>query len=270
MKQGITERSAVQQYPIGMRLTLDERVFRYARASDNTYGHPATTATQLRRGYGVYSGILGVPTENSVAAANAAIGAARVSYTTIGAFAANRFQGGYMVFDTGAGYGHAYRIKAHPASSGAGVTVVFILGERLAHAVTAGDGIVLFESPYLDVRSGRQEAIEGVAGAINAGYGAYIGVPLVDALAGEFLWVQVKGPAFIVSAAGTDGATVVQRLMMWNVDGSVTPLATSIGAVQSHQIAGYLLPVTQTALTPPAVGAASPSALDYIYLTGND
>lgn len=265
MLQDIYTRSATQVYPIGMPYRRDNRRFRYCRIGDGTYGLAIANATQVRRAYGVHSAIKGTPTENSVTSAQTAIGGQTITITSIGAFTANYFQDGIIGFD-GALYGYYFKIRSHPASGGAGEEIVFTLDGPVGVLVAAGNAVLLFPSPYADVRSPRQEAIEAV-GNMLSGRAWFPGVPLVDGLAGEYIWVQTRGPAYLVSASGVDGVAVVDRQMMWNVDGSVTPLATSIGATQSHQIAGFLLPATQSALAPPQVGAASPSALDYLWLT---
>lgn len=264
MKQDIYARSTTLNYPIGFVVVKDEREFVYSRVGSGIHGVPAAWATRVRMGYGVSSAIRAVPVEDSVVAVAGVPGSRYLAVTAIAAFAANYFQGGMIRFD-GASYGISYRIKSHPASLAPGDIVVLTLADFIGDAIALGEGCCLFESKYADVRSPRQEAIE-VVPTMNAGRDSFLGMPMCQGLAGEYIWVQRKGPTFIISAGGADGVAQADRCMVWNQDGSVVPLGTIVGASQSYQIAGYLIPATQTAAVVPQVGAASPDALDYIDL----
>lgn len=262
--------SAVQNYLIGSRMVdpNTSRVFHYAQVGDGTYG--ATLApTMIRLAYGVSSVILSNDPEYSVAGANALIGARQVVVTSIGVYPANHFQNGHLVLGA-AGYGAQYVIASHGASAAGGAAVVFTLRSPLLAAMTAGDVIALYRNRYADVRSPRQGAIEGLA-AVNLGRESFVGACTgVQALAGQFCWVQTWGPAFVVSGSGAEGTNMDERQLLWDRDGSVELVNIDYPLAQARQFAGYLIPATNTAAVMPAVGApGGRDGMMYMMLTGD-
>lgn len=252
-EQKYWQRSAVQNYVIGSRMQ-DEigRAFRYSQVGDGTYG-ATLAATQVRRAYGVYSAVLSNDPEYSVTTVAVPPGRLQVPVLSIGAFPANHFQNGHLVIGSGASFGFQYRIRSHPASTAPGQTIVFTLYEPILVALGLGETTALYRNRYADVRSMRQEAIEAI-GAVNLGRVSVVGAPLVDALAGEFLWLQVKGPAFVVSGSGAEGTNMDERQLLWDRDGSVELVNIDYPLAQARQYAGYLIAATNTALVLPAVG----------------
>lgn len=264
--------SVNQNYVIGSRMEDDMgRVFRYSEVGDGTYGVTAV-ATQLRTAYGAYSAIVAAVIENSVAVAAAVAGARTVTYgPAIAAFPANHFQNGLLQYidATGAFTGTA-RIASHPAAI-LGGNCVLTLKDPLPLAIALGGQLILNRNMYADIRSMRQEAIEGV-GVININYNSQVGIPLVNALAGEFFWLQVRGPAFLVPAGGNEGTLMYDRLIDFDFDGSgQLHLLEYFPAVtqQCRNHAGYMIPCTQSALVAPAVAAAHTGCLYIMLEVGN-
>lgn len=249
-----TERADVLRYDIGSRLAMGDRVFHYAHIGvSGGYGITAQP-TQVRMAYGVSSSIWPGTDETNVTGVQALVGARSIQYVTAGIFPANRFAGGYIAISGGAAYGASARIQSHPLSAAPGDTVVLTLEDPLPITVPVGSVATLYVSPYYNIISPRQGAIEAIANPNNQRL-SICGVPLVTGLADEYIWVQTWGPALVVSGAGTEGTNIEERELVWdNQDGSVQLVATVRAAGRSFQHAGYIIPATNSAVALPAVG----------------
>ncbi|MBA7695152.1 hypothetical protein ES703_103774 [subsurface metagenome] len=268
VEQWPTVRSATQRYSIGSRLQLDDRVLRYARINDATYG-PTNAPTQVRIAYGVSSVVFAASDENNViGAVGGGIGDTTLQYVTTAAIPAGRYDGGYISIGGGAGYGASVRILTQPIAAAGGTTITLQLVDPLPIIIAAGSAAALYASPYASIESPRQGAIEGI-GAVNSGRQTFLGVPLVNGLKGEWVWVLTSGPAFVVSGSGVEGTNMDERQLVWDRDGSVELAQIDYPAPQSRQMAGYILPATNSALALPAVGVpGGPDGMMYMMLQG--
>jgi len=260
-----TEASAIQRYSIGTRMHMGERVFRYARVKDGSYGMTAFP-TRLDLGFGVASGVWAGSDETSVTGAVAGIaGGTTLQYVSAAAIPAGRFNGGYINIGGGLAYGVTCRILTQPVAAGGGVTITLVLEDPLPMAVAAGSACALFRSKYADVYSPNQATAEAINNP-NLQYLTILGIPLVEGLAGQFQWIQTWGPGFVVSGGGTEGQNIEERQLVWdNQDGSVQLVGPFYAGVRSFQYAGALIPITQSALALPAVGVpAGPQGMMYI------
>jgi len=264
-EQDVTQRSATQRYRIGSRLVKGGRTFHYAHIGDGTYG-VTVQPTQVRLAYGVSASIWAATDENNVTGAVVApLGARTITYVTTGAIVANQFAGGFISVGA-APYGVTVQIKSHPAA-GAGATVVLTLEDPLPAAVPAGTAVALYRSPYANIISPRQAAIEGCADP-NTNQQTFLGVPLVEGLAGEYIWVQTWGPACVVSGSGAEGTNPHERQLVWDAgDGSVQLVGGEYALARSWQYAGYILPTTNSAVALPTVGVpGGPDGMLYMML----
>ena len=262
--------SAVKNFVTGARKQLpDGRTFRYSQVGTGAFGVTAV-ATMVRPSWGVYSAIVAAVIETSVAAANAVLGAYSFVYTSIAAFPANHFQGGFAEY-VHLGITYNVRIASHPLSAAGGAAVVITLSDPLPTAITAADVVNLHRCGYADVRSSAQEGVEAIP-KVNDTFCTTIGVPLVAALEDEWFWLQVKGPAFVVPAGGNEGTVGYDRTVMFDTDGSVQRAALDYitaapGACRSKP--QQIIPCTQNALVLPQVPAACTGCV-YIMLDLGD
>jgi len=185
-KQGIYEASDHQNYVLGSRLQLGDRVFRYAKAGGT-----------------LNCDLLAVPGyEQLVAfttiAANAVAGASSVVIDVAatdgpngdGEIAANLLAGGYLVVFPGSNNSFVRGIVTNTAVPAGGGEMTLRLSEPIPVALTAdtmhGECMA---SPYLDILTG------------NYPQRGKVGVPTVAATDGQFLWIQTWGPCWIAPQA---------------------------------------------------------------------
>jgi hypothetical protein len=224
-RQDIYEVSAIQNYELGTRLQLDDRVFRYAKAG------------------GTLNPDLGAKTALHQLVAIAALAAASVSGTksvsltvaatdginSDGAIAANELQGGYIVIYTHAGYTIVRKIVSNTAVAAGGGTMVVTIDKPLPCALTAttmhGECIA---SPYLNVQTG------------NFPTRSVVGVPTMPATEGQYLWIQTWGPCWIAPQAEVSVGNN-NRLVVFRHDGSIDEFDTTDANVAKAQIAGFVI-----------------------------
>lgn len=143
--------------------------------------------------------------------ANAAVGDTTITTTSTVTMTANQAAGGYVMVTVTPGQGYIYKIKSHPAASGA--VVVLTLEDPIQVALTAaGSKIDVIASPY-----------SGVIINPSTASGTPVGVAVYPITANYYGWVQTKGPANVLA----DGAiTVGTSLAASNgTNGAVEPLA---------------------------------------------
>lgn len=184
----LTLNESTPSMDLGARIeTSDGRAFRYAKAG----------AVALVPGH-----LLQAPAEitnhQSCAVASAAVGATKIT-VTLGATAvtANQYAGGWLVENNAAG-GHAYLIKSHPAAD-LSTACVFTLEDPIIAAMTnATTTVDLVLSPYAGV-------LDNPASASSAP----VGVAVTPITATYYGWIQVAGPAAILSDGGSTVGTNV-------------------------------------------------------------
>jgi hypothetical protein len=180
---------SVQQNDIGSCVfTPDGRAFRYAKA-----GASAITAGQLQLAPAPKTNH-----HNCALAADASAGANQIT-VTLGATAAtaNEYKDGFVIFSDVSPEGIALKIEGHPAA-GSGEDLTLTLTDALPEDATTSSEVSLVHNSWNGV-------VEGTSTTQKPA-----GVALVDISAGEFGWLQTKGPAPLLADSTIDlGATVV-------------------------------------------------------------
>lgn len=174
----INSDSATAQMPLGTYAeTNDGRGFRYVKMG-------ATV--------GVAGRIYQAPAEDTsnfqnIAAAVSAIGDTTVTTTGTVTLTANQLAGGFLTFSTGTtGTGLVYRIKSHPAATGA--VVVITLEDPITVATTGTVKIDMHPNPYNGV-------VITPAGSATS---CPVGVSNNIITASQFGWLQTHGPAAVL------------------------------------------------------------------------
>jgi len=174
MTQSPWQQSTTQRYPIGTRLQCGERVWRYA--------HILSTAVSTR-------GKLMVCTDAGVergAFLGAIVSGARTfTWTSVGAYIANRYADGYILMVGG----FVHKIKSHGASVGAGSVVTFTIYEIFTTAeVAAAGGLgIIQENPYANVDN-----------MTHTGIGKGMGIIPNDWTPNNYVWLQTWGPCGVI------------------------------------------------------------------------
>jgi hypothetical protein len=118
---------------------------------------------------------------------------------------------------------------SHPALAAAG-TLTVKLDSPLERAVTAGTTTIeLMESPFSYVKA------DGSGGE----YVTYLGMATVEAVSGEFFWLQTYGPRWITSNSNTCDSAM-DRTIVFVGNGSVVS-SNDVTVESGLQIAGYAL-----------------------------
>jgi hypothetical protein len=230
--------SAAQNYELGSRLVVDERVFHYARAgaalvppcqyrlqtngdiqSANTWGM-ALAAPGIVAGvssFVVTHGNYGLPAATTVAL--------------------NELKGGWVEI-WGAGNVFMWRRIVSNTASLAGVpaTLTIVVDKPFEIAVAAGPGVVaLHRNFYYNVVMG------GSVPAI-VGYESAVGLTPIAVGIGRYFWLQTYGPCFIASQLGNPGAVIGFRDVYLGAAGTVVSklVAEAGGANVSPQRVGYI------------------------------
>lgn len=153
--------------------------------------------------------------QDLVLQAAAAVGDTTISVTTAGAIPANLYKDGYLFINDGAGEGHLYAIKSHPATTGA-ATLVVTLHEKVREALATATTLLGF------VKNPCKDVIIGTAGG-NAG--ASIGVAPTEVTNDDYFWCQV---AWVAAVLAEDAAMIIGDGIEKGVDVA--------GAFQLHDV----------------------------------
>src|SRR3990167_2355069 len=174
---------------LGQKLvTPDGRSFRYVRA-----GGTALVTGNLLQSIAEDTG------EQDLTPTATAIGATSITTSAI-TVTANQYAGGYVLVTVTPGIGQAFKIKSHPASTAAAVTLT--LEDPVQVALTTTSRIDLVPNIY-----------EGVIAHPTTSSGVPVGVAVNDITANQYGWIQTGGIANVLNdAAGaiTVGATVMR------------------------------------------------------------
>jgi len=174
---------------LGTKLvTPDGRAFRYVLAG----------ASALVTGNLLQSPAEATGNQSRIVAA-AAVGATSVTTTDTVTVTANQYAGGYLIptGEAGTGRGEVYRIKSHPAATGAVCT--FQLEDPIQVALSSSSQVDLVASPY-----------SGVIQNPTTASGCVVGVAVNDITAAQYGWIQTRG----ISAPLADGALTVGALVV--------------------------------------------------------
>jgi len=171
--QSIYAQSVTQNFPIGTRRVVDDRVFRYCKAG-----------TDMRELIGALCGVSQI--EVNTDAVQYEIGTYEVTILDVAARDANWYAGGYlwmMYYDpAGTGIGMLHRIRYSEES--AGVSVKLTLWDPLIRTVTATLWTTVWANIYSNCRT------EDLPKA------SLIAIPLIQVTAGRYFWGQTWGPCF--------------------------------------------------------------------------
>lgn len=191
--------SSTQMHDLGAQMTTpDGRKFRYVKM-----GAVAAVPGKLYQSAAQDTGI------QNLTAVAASAGATEVSFSTTVTVTANQYAGAYIMVSVTPDVGRLYRIKSHAAYTAAAPT--FVLEDAIQNAWTTSTRCDVVANPYTAV-------IVNPATASSAP----IGSAIYAIAAGEFGWLQTKGPACLLA----DGAVTVGTAVVASnaVAGAVEPL----------------------------------------------
>lgn len=245
------------RWPLGTRLVLGERVYRFAKN-----GAVAMAAASL------YQAIAAIANHTNVAADVARAAGATVISATLGATAAavDIYEQGYVHINDAAGEGHLYPIKrayqsgdAHASVLASGViTVTLEPGVSVKVALTTASEMTFTRNKYRDViihPSPPTAVLAGVA-------------PFAVA-ASAYCWIQTWGPAAVLAQGILEAGK--QTMPSRTIDGAVEEfkhLVRTGSTAAADSTSGALLEDAAAAET---VIRAMGSAIDTTYdITGPD
>lgn len=232
VEQGINEESSTQNFRIGTRRQIGNRIFYYCQAASSQYLFPA---------YAAYN--INTMAETGQIVAAVAANANQVTLTAVGTVTANQFAEGWLVVETGTfGYFPYYQIKSNTAGASTYTVTIY---DKFVHAMSTSDEVVsVMPSEYYGVDSIRAYVVENQDWPAWENYVNPVCVPLaVDSAdltitASYYFWGQTWGPCLLMNVEA-HGASNGERTMWWYRDGSVSYTEE---AGFSNQRAGYLLP----------------------------
>ena len=181
--------SSTKGHPLGTKMVIRDRTFRYVEAAGTEIGEGLLVSQKAA---------VTTQDDDLAIAATAAAGATSVSVTLGGSnnLEKNEYQDGYIFNNTAAGTAALmYRIKSHPYSAhSSNVTITLDEPDGLVNAWTAGTDVVgLIGSPWKDVVVAPTTVI-----------GMTVGLTCNTIPASYYGWVQTAGPALaLVDAAAT-------------------------------------------------------------------
>lgn len=213
--QDLYTSSSTQQHVLGSYAeTPDGRGFRYCKNG----------GTALVPGKLYQSRAEDTTNFQNLTAATNSVGDTTVTTTSTVTLTANQLAGGYLVIESATtGAGQTYKIKSHPAASGAVVT--FTLEDPIRVATTGTVNIDVHPHPY-----------DAVIVTPTTSTSASVGFAVHAVAANEYGWLQTHGPC----AALAQGTVVVG-------DGVILAETTTTGAIVSQgndthdQEVGYAL-----------------------------
>lgn len=230
MLQGIYVESETQKYPIGKRYAKDERAWRYAKAGG-----------ALRPGYGAMT-YMTFPESATIAEA-ALKDATSITCTAQAAVVANHYAGGYALIRTNVVGGLLvyYRIKSNAVALAPAAEFTVTLEDALAQALDATATVVLYASPFADVR----RPVTEDPGSKWSGFGAYVGIPSFAVTKDCYFWLQTWGPCMAVPNEFFGEGIDEHMAYFWR-DGAMVPstAADTSNNKPCLQVAGPALPFT--------------------------
>mgnify|MGYP003122077504 CR=1 FL=1 len=206
------QQGTTKLFPLGSKLKYGDREFVYA------FMGGACTAGKLvaHKEHGKANHTNMAPT------ANTAAGSYTVSIETAGDtdLTANEYADGYLMVIAGTGAGQRWKIKSHPAHdhSDDESCVITLYDPVTTTLATSDSKLTLVPSNYLDV-----------VVAPHAELGTVVGATVIDMSDDNYGWLQVKGPAAMLSRGtlvlghGVSRATAA-------VAGAVQPIAADTDA----------------------------------------
>ena len=213
--------SATQLWPLGTRLVYGDREFRYVKMASS-----GVTAGKLLQN-AVHQGADHLDM-NITSGDVPAIGDYRISLETNGTnLTLNQYAEGYIYVNDGTGEGQLMKIKSHPAHThGDDATCVFTLYDPVTVALVAGgtSKVTIHQSKYTRVIV-----------SPTSETGSVLGATVRNMTADYFGWVQVQGPAAVL----TNGTIVVGNNVTrgQTVAGSVEAAPDAVSSVVGEVMA---------------------------------
>lgn len=206
------EESSVQLFPIGTKLTIGDRVYRYSKNGAGTL-----TASMVLQGAAEQNAAASV---DIVVDAAAAAGTYEVSLTSQAAIAvaANYYKEGYLFINDEAGEGQCFKIKSHDALVGTTAGSVFVLYDPIVTALTVASQVGLRKNLF-------DMPIVAAAPLTNR----CAGVAPIGVTAAYYFWSQTGGPAAVNAHAAI---TVGQVVYAGTTAGKSDPAITDVKALQ--------------------------------------
>lgn len=189
-------------------LTIGQELFTSSSVPFHAIGEKAFTAEGRAFRYCKMGAVAGVPGklyqapaevtgDQNLAVAAAAVGGVTVTTTSTVTVTANQYAGGWVMVSVTPGQGYQYKIKSHPAATGAAVTLT--LEDPILVALTTSSRIDLIANP-----------LNGVVVNPTTATSAPVGAAVYPIAIGEYGWLQVSGPAnLLADGTVTVGTAVV-------------------------------------------------------------
>lgn len=224
--QGIYDISSTKKFPLGSKLELGDRIFRYA-----LMGATAGVAGNLYES-ALKGGKATTTIEGATVAADTAANGTTITITlpATDAITANEFTDGYITVAAATlaadGKGQTFKIKSHPAAAGA-ASCVFTLYDSVPVEIDSSESCTasVIKHPYKSV-------IISPAGAMT---GMSVGVPLVAVTAANYCWLQTRGPCgVLLDSDVVAGAPLVADA---SVAGAITTQVVNAGYLLSPTVA---------------------------------
>ena len=228
--QSVTELSTVQRYEIGSRLQLGQKVFHYALVGVGALGLVAGWAAKVRNqqdiGFGAIpaTGARVIGDRNLLLPIGAADGPAQD-----GSFPVDYLRGGTVTVRP-AGFTFNVGITRHPAKVAGAGTLLVQLDSPIPVAVAVANQVEGIASIYANVVQD-QDAVPVV------NWQAVVGMPMLVAPAGSFVWLQTWGPIAAIGSLNV-GAAVDQRAVYVDHNSALDVFATDGGI---GQYIGYVI-----------------------------
>jgi len=197
LTQNVNALSAVQNYPLGCRLQVGERVFRYA--------HILAAGAAGQRGRAAVCTDAGV--ERGAFLGAIVAGAYTVNWTSVAAIAADHYRDGYILMQGG----FVHKIAHNTASAAPGAVIVLTLYEpfQAIEALPAGRTGLILENPYANVNA--------YGPAPGSGTGRVVGVFMAETVVDQYTWIQTWGPAGLIITANTWGDANEEMVITQNI-----------------------------------------------------
>ena len=236
MVSEVYERDTTAKYAIGTRLVAgDGRVFRYAKAAaacKSKYGAKNLCEEAISYTAATLAQAVGDTTiQCTVAATDGAAGD--------GVIAVNELVGGYVViYDATDAIRQQRGIIANTAAATSSITIT-LDGPLTTAVVITTNNFEVLGNPYNGVRY------------TNDTYSSVMGVPVCEAAANEYLWIQTWGPICITPGSTTPdpGADTEERQVVFDGEGSIICYKNS--TTSDRQIAGFIIQADSAAAAGP-------------------
>jgi hypothetical protein len=196
--------------------TPDGRGFRYVKC-----GAVATVPGKVYQGVALDA--TNMQPSGGLTPAAAAVGATSVTISTSITLTKDQLAGGYMSVDVTPGQGYTYRVAGNTAVTSATGCVV-TLEDPIVVALTTSSRVIFVQSKY-----------NGIVIEPGTPTAAIVGVPTYIIAAGEYGWIQTKGPCSVLFT-GTGVAGKAVGSLSGGTSGSCAPCIAATN-VMGYQMA---------------------------------